>query len=201
MSPNDPQNLRRDNEPSAGQSSVPLWLILLLGLFFYWGLMYLDRNGGGFNEQVYAPWPNYEAIADAQPKDEKAKLMAEGKKVFDSTCSLCHQPNGLGAEGKAPPLVGSEWVLAPKPDRIIRVVLDGFQGPVTVKGTEWNLAMASWKGTFKDRDIAAVLTYVRNNWDNKAPAVKEEEVKAIRAKEKARTQPWTAPELQKIPDR
>ena len=47
--------------------------------------------------------------------------------------------------------------------------------------------MASWKCTFNDRQIAAVLSYVRNNWDNKAPAVTEEQVKAIRAKEKART--------------
>jgi mono/diheme cytochrome c family protein len=201
MSPNDKQNTRRDNEPSVGNSSVPMWLILLLGLFFYWGMMYLDGSAGGFNSKVYHPWANYAAVDDAQPKDENAKLAAEGKKVFDSTCSLCHQPNGLGAEGKAPPLVGSEWVLAPKPDRIIRIVLDGLQGPVSVKGTEWNLAMASWKGTFNDRQIAAVLTYVRNNWGNKAAAVTEEQVKAIRAKEKARTQPWNTQDLQPVADR
>lgn len=201
MSQNDKQNLRRDNEPSAGYSSVPMWLILLVGLFFYWGAMYLDQNAGGFNSKVYHPYGNFEEVDAAQPKDEKAKIIAEGKKVFDSTCSLCHQPHGMGEVGKAPPLVGSEWVLAPKPDRIIRVVLDGLQGPINVKGTEWNLAMASWKGTFNDRQIAAVLSYVRNNWDNKAPAVTEEEVKAIRAKEKARTQPWTAQDLQPIADR
>jgi mono/diheme cytochrome c family protein len=201
MSPNDQQNLRRENEPTVGYSSVPLWLIILLGLFFYWGQMYLDRNAGGFNEHVYAPYDNYDAVADAQPKSGDQIVMAKGKKVFDSTCSLCHQPNGLGAEGKAPPLVGSEWVLAPKPDRIIRIVLDGLQGPVHVKDQEWNLAMASWKSTFKDEDIAAVLSYVRNNWGNKAPMVTPEQVAAIRKKEQARTQPWTAAELQSIPDR
>jgi mono/diheme cytochrome c family protein len=201
MSPNDQQNLRRDNEPSAGQSSVPMWLILLLGLFFYWGVVYLDNNAGGFNPKVYHGWENYTVLDEAQPKTGDQQVLADGKKVFDSTCSLCHQPNGLGAEGKAPPLVGSEWVLAPKPDRIIRIVLDGLQGPVTVKGTEWNLAMASWKGTFSDHQIAAALSYIRNTWGNKAPMVKEDQVKAIRDKEKSRTQPWTAPELQAIPDR
>ncbi len=201
MSPNDKQNLRRDNEPSAGYSSVPMWLILLLGLFFYWGMVYLDRNAGGFNPKVYHGWDNFYAVDEAQPKDANAMLARDGKKVFDSTCSLCHQPHGMGEIGKAPPLAGSEWVLAPKPDRIIRVVLDGFQGPVSVKGTEWNLAMASWKASFNDYQIAAVLTYIRNNWDNKAPAVTEEQVKAIRAKEKARTQPWTAQDLQAVPDR
>jgi mono/diheme cytochrome c family protein len=128
-------------------------------------------------------------------------VLIKGKKVYDATCSLCHQPNGLGDPSKAPPLVGSEWVLAPKPDRIIRIVLDGFQGPVTVKGQDFNLAMASWKSTFKDDEIAAVLSYVRNNWNNKASMVKPEQVAEIRAKTKDRTSSWTSPELQAVPDR
>ena len=61
--------------------------------------------------------------------------------------------------------------------------------------------MASWKGTFNDHQIASVLTYVRNNWGNKAVAVKDDHVKEIRAKEKARNRAWTVPELQKFPDR
>ena len=111
MSPNDKQNPRRDNEPSAGYSSVPMWLILLLGLFFYWGMVYLDRNAGGFNPKVYHGWDNFYAVDEAQPKDANAMLARDGKKVFDSTCSLCHQPHGMGEIGKAPPLAGSEWVL------------------------------------------------------------------------------------------
>src|SRR5436305_7938935 len=149
MSPNETQQQRSDTEPTVGYSSVPLWLIVLLGLVFYWGLMYIDRNGGGFNAQVYPAFENYAQVDDAQPKSGDQLVLIKGKRVYDATCSLCHQPNGLGDPTKAPPLVGSEWVLAPKPDRIIRIVLDGFQGPVTVKGQEFNLAMASWKSTFK----------------------------------------------------
>ena len=201
MSPNETQQQRRDTEPTVGYSSVPLWLIVFLGLVFYWGLMYVDNNGGGFNAKVYAPHDNYTEVDDLQPKSGDQMVLIKGKKVYDSTCSLCHQPNGLGDPSKAPPLVGSEWVLAPKPDRIIRIVLDGFQGPVTVKNQEFNLAMASWKTTFKDDEIAAVLSYVRNNWDNKAPMVKPEQVAEIRGKTKDRSSSWTAPELQAVPDR
>lgn len=201
MSPNDQQNLRRDNEPSAGQSSVPMWLILLLGLFFYWGLMYLDNNGGGFNAKVYHPFENYAAVDDAQPKDTNQLMLIAGKKLFDPNCGACHQTDGMGAVGKAPPLVGSEWVLAPKPDRIIRIVLDGFTGPVEVKGQEWNLTMVPWKTSFKDEDIAAILSYVRNSWGNKAPMVNPQHVKEIRAKTKDRTAPWTVPELKPVADR
>jgi mono/diheme cytochrome c family protein len=201
MSPNETQQERRETEPTVGYSAVPLWLIVFLGLLFYWGLMYLDRHAGGYNAQVYEPYDSYADVEDKQPKDENTIVRIKGKKVYDSTCSLCHQPNGLGDPSKAPPLAGSEWVLAPKPDRIIRIVLDGLQGPVKVKGQEFNLAMASWKGTFKDDEIAAVLSYVRNNFDNKAPMVKPEQVAQIRAKTKDRTSAWTEAELQAIPDR
>jgi mono/diheme cytochrome c family protein len=70
-----------------------------------------------------------------------------------------------------------------------------------VKGQDFNLAMASWKSTFKDDEIAAVLSYVRNNWNNKASLVKPEQVAEIRAKTKDRTSSWTSPELQAVPDR
>src|SRR6185312_10551495 len=97
MTPHEPQNLRRDNEPTTGYSSVPIWIIVLLGLFFYWGQMYLDRHGGGFDAHVYYPYDNFIAVDDAQPKDEKAKAIAQGKKLFDATCAACHQPDGSGA--------------------------------------------------------------------------------------------------------
>jgi mono/diheme cytochrome c family protein len=201
MSPNDPQNQRLDTEPTAGYSSVPMWLIVLLGLLFYWGLMYLNDNAGGFNARVYAPYSDFETVDAKQPKDTNQLAMLKGKRIFDSYCALCHQPNGLGDPSKAPPLVGSEWVLAPKPDRIIRIVLDGLQGPVTVKGQPFNLAMASWKTSFKDDEIAGVLSYIRHTWGNNASMVQADQVKEIRDKTKARTQAWTAPELQAVPDK
>jgi mono/diheme cytochrome c family protein len=81
------------------------------------------------------------------------------------------------------------------------VVLDGLQGPVQVKGQEINLVMVPWKGTFKDQDIANILSYVRNSFGNQAPMVKADQVKEIRAKTKDRQTSWTAPELKAVPDR
>ena len=65
--PNDKQNLRRDNEPNVGNSSVPMWLILLLGLFFYWGHV-SDENAGGLMRRVYHPFENFTDVDDAQPE-------------------------------------------------------------------------------------------------------------------------------------
>ena len=60
--------------------------------------------------------------------------------------------------------------------------------------------MVPWRSALTDDEIAAVLTYVRQNpdWGNKAPAVTAERVKALREKTKSRNQPYSPEELQKI---
>lgn len=88
-------------------------------------------------------------------------------------------------------------MLAPGPNRIIRAVLNGLTGPVTVKGKEWNLNMLAWRDTYDDKHIAAVLTYIRSNWGNNAPPVKPEQVAA--ARKEVHPGPMTSPELLQIP--
>ena len=117
------------DEPSAGSALVPVWMVLLMGALFYWGQLYLDGHAGGFSKDVYAPFNSFAQVAAAQPKDESAKFLAQGEDVFNKTCVLCHQPNGLGKEGQFPPLAGSDWVLAAGPNRIGRIVLDGGRAP------------------------------------------------------------------------
>ncbi len=138
MSTDDPKTFANqpgsDKEPTAGSKVVPVTLILVLGAMLYWSQLYLVAHAGGFSSSVYAPFDSEEAVAAANPQGEGDKMAAMGKDVFIKTCSLCHQPNGLGQEGKAPPLVGSEWVLASSADRIARVPLWGLTGPINVKG-------------------------------------------------------------------
>jgi mono/diheme cytochrome c family protein len=118
-------------EPVAERSTVPIWLMMVFGfLFFYWGPLFLAENAGGFSKEVYGPYHSYDDVTLANPQDPEAKSRAEGKRVFDLTCSVCHQPNGLGKEGTAPPLAGSDWVQASSGDRIVRIVLNGLTGPI-----------------------------------------------------------------------
>jgi mono/diheme cytochrome c family protein len=124
-------------------------------------------------------------------------MRAEGKRIFEVTCILCHQATGLGKEGIAPPLAGSEWVQAPKGDRIARIVLNGLSGPINVKGQDYNLAMLAWRDTYNDDQIAAVLTYIRSQWGNKGGPISPDVVKAARAE--AHPGPMSADELLKIP--
>ncbi len=199
--PNNQPSFQDGPEPSAGRALVPLCLVIAFGFLFYWGELFLDKHAGGFQQDVYEPYRSSADVAAAQPLDDNGKFLALGKQKFDQTCSLCHQPNGLGKEGTAPPLAGSDWVMNKGCNRIGMIVLDGLSGPVTVSGKEYNLAMVPWKATFKDEEIAAILSYIRNSWGNKGSMIKAADIKALRAESGAKDTPWTAPELLSRPDK
>jgi mono/diheme cytochrome c family protein len=134
----------------------------------------------------------------------KPDPVAMGKTLFHSggACVTCHQENGRGVPGTYPPLAGSEWVQG-SPDRVIRIVLFGLQGSVKVAGTEFKATVMpafGSTGTFGwgDEKIADVLTYVRQEWGNKAPPITAEQVTAIRNAEASRNKAWTEDELLKI---
>ena len=83
-----------------------------------------------------------------------AELNAKGAAVYASNCVACHQDSGKGVPGAFPALDGSKVVNGPKGDQIA-MLLNGKN------------AMPSWK-TLSDTEIAAVITYTRNHWSNKA---------------------------------
>lgn len=118
----------------------------------------------------------------------------EGKKVYNRVCAACHQVSGDGVDGTFPPLTKSEWVTGDK-GRLVRVILHGLTGPITVNGEAYSGMMPPWGAALKDAEVAAVSTYVRNAWGHKASAVTAAEVATIRAASKGRNTPWTAKEL------
>jgi mono/diheme cytochrome c family protein len=184
-------------EPSAGTSPVPVWLLTALFFLLYLGMVYFDRTGGWFNPQVYAPYHSVAELTLYQPPTGGPDL-ARGKAVYENVCGLCHNNDGTGKPNQAPPFAGSEWALG-SPSRMIRIPLVGLSGPLKVKDQEWNLAMPNMGASLSDDDLAAVLTYIRQSWGNKASAITPEQVKAVKAEVGNRTQPWTAAELMAIP--
>jgi mono/diheme cytochrome c family protein len=106
-------------------------------------------------------------------------VLEMGKASF-LVCSACHGPNGEGGPA-APPLAESEWVTGPV-SNLIKIQLRGLTGPITVKGKEYNFPAPMAPMAYQtDEQIAAVLTYVRNNFGNKASAVTAEQVAALRS--------------------
>lgn len=122
-------------------------------------------------------------------------VMKRGEAVYNRTCIACHQATGQGIDPVFPPLAGSEWVTK-NPSVIVRNIVHGMAGPITVKGKVYNGMMPAVAGV-TDAEIADVTTFVRNSWGNSASSVSEEEVKAIKAKYADRKTPWTAEELEK----
>jgi mono/diheme cytochrome c family protein len=194
--------LLRDADYSReGAEMLPPWLVITFLALAFLGAGYLFYNSGGFSVKVFNParvaWDGAGSGGAAAAPDP----MVLGKRLFTQNCAVCHQQTGLGVPGQFPPLAGSEWVLAQDwhgDNHIVNIVLHGFQGAVTVKGEQFNNVMAPWGKVLKDEQIAAVLTYVRNEWGNKAPPISKDFVSKIREQTKDRTEAWTQKELQAI---
>jgi mono/diheme cytochrome c family protein len=185
------------SEPKAGNAPVPVWLFVLLFVLMYWGMVYFDHRGGWFSPQVYAPFPSLAELQKYQPATGGVNL-DRGKAVYENVCALCHNPDGNGKPNQAPPFAGSEWVLG-SPNRMIRIPLAGLSGPLKVKDQDWNLAMPAMGAALSDEDLAAVLSYMRQSWGNKASEITPDQVKKARAEIGNRTQPWSVGELNSIP--
>ena len=96
------------------------------------------------------------AAADNVKTFALAELIERGEKVYQGNCAACHQANGMGLPGAFPALNGSKIATGPIAEHI-KVVMNGRPGT----------AMAAFAGQLSDADIAAVVTYQRNAWDNK----------------------------------
>ncbi|MEM9159879.1 MAG: PVC-type heme-binding CxxCH protein [Verrucomicrobiota bacterium] len=129
-------------------------------------------------------------VATTRPRKTPPKaaspLFSLGEEVYhrDGHCGTCHQENGQGLPDLGfPPLNQTKWVEGDK-ERLIKITLKGLVGPITVKGREYPglVPMTGFEGLLNDREIAAVLTYVRQSFGNTASEVSEDEVKAIREK-------------------
>jgi mono/diheme cytochrome c family protein/glucose/arabinose dehydrogenase len=138
-------------------------------------------------------------IAQKLLKEADRKLVESGGVIFKSLCATCHgaDAKGIAIGGKempAPPLAGAKDVVG-NPEKLIRILLHGLTGPVN--GKVYADVMPAL-GANDDQYIASVLSYIRNDFGNKAPTVKPEDVKKVRADTKARTKNWTIDELSPI---
>jgi mono/diheme cytochrome c family protein len=186
--------------PSAARSYLPVWIIVLTLLLLYLGGIYFDRHSGWFDKQVYAPYANAAMLNAYQPKSGAAAAAAQGKKVYEQVCGICHGVDGLGKPGQAPPLANSEWVIAPGHNRLAHIPLMGLSGPIQVAGKDWNMGMAAMGAALSDENLADVLTYIRSSWGNKAGEVTADDIKSIRASLGGHVQPMTHEQLMALPE-
>lgn len=129
------------------------------------------------------------------------KIYQTGASIFqrESHCATCHLTNGQGNGIVYPTLVGSPWVTGSE-DRLVKLALHGMWGKLTVRGKTYDPArgvppMTAFRDLLKDDELAAVLTFVRNTWGNKASAIDAKTVAKVRAETAGRSVFWKPEEL------
>jgi len=108
-----------------------------------------------------------------QNRTELQVSVGRGKIVYAQTCLACHQIDGSGVPNLTPPLIKTSFVLGNK-GRLIDIVLKGLKD-VEIDGESFDNPMPSF-ASLDDKQVADVLTYIRNSFSNKASGVRMEEV-------------------------
>lgn len=151
-------------------------------------------NGGVEDEEVA------EKVISHLTGDDLA-LFIQGKEIYlrEAHCATCHQIDGKGLVASFyPPIVGTDWAIGNE-ERLIKLTLKGMYGPIEIDGRKYlgHVPMTPFEGLLNDEEIAAVLTYTRNSFGNKASVISPEKVKAIRAAIEDKKGFYTAEELLK----
>ncbi len=101
--------------------------------------------------------------------------VGRGQKVYEQYCLSCHQADGSGVPHLNPSLIKTSYVLG-DPATLINVVKQGLSG-VEIDGETYSNPMPSFDNVLNEQQIADVLTYIRNNFGNKADVITVEQVK------------------------
>ncbi|MDA7511564.1 cytochrome c, partial [Verrucomicrobia bacterium] len=144
-------------------------------------------------EFVAAPAPGH---LDSDGKE----LFLAGQDVYfrDGHCATCHQANGKGLDPAFPSISNSAWVSGDD-QRLIKLALYGLIGPLEVDGKKYNgqVPMTPFGGLLGDDEMAAVLTFVRNSFGNKADPIQPDDIKAVRDENPGRVMFMSTQELLK----
>jgi nitrite reductase (NO-forming) len=114
-----------------------------------------------------------------QAKPDKAKIMKMGEKVYVTNCSACHQVTGLGIPGVFPPLAKSDFINGDV-NVIFHSIFKGNEGEMTVNGVKYNVVMPPV--ALKNKEAAAVATYIMNSWGNEGKIYSPKKVKKWKKK-------------------
>ena len=188
------QLMREKEEPQEGFSPVPIFLMFVFAALCFWGGVYLVEHSGGYRWDAYSP--DFDPNAGA-PKPVEIALFDRGAKVYRNQCAQCHQADGNGVLGVYPPLVASSWVTG-HPQVVSRILINGLNGPILVKGSKYNGNMPAFGSSglaLSDKDIAGVITYIRQEWGNSASDVTVATIAEYSDLYAGRSVPWQAADL------
>lgn len=159
-----------------------------------WSEEYSDEVKGLLDDladaQIERPEVDHSHLTEVQQE-----LFERGSQLY-TTCMACHGADGQGVSGIGPALANSRWAQE-DPDALVRIVLQGFEGGVAeLPRQAVNIAgVMPPHGFMSDEDIAAILSYIRQSWENDSLPIEPEEVARIREETAGRIEIWSPDEL------
>lgn len=120
-------------------------------------------------------------LAVLHASSHPAQAAPNGAALYVEKCGMCHEANGEGTPVSFPPLAGNPHLLVRDPSALIVEVLDGMPlTDITVKGHHYGGGMPGWGNWLSDAEVAAIVTYVRTAWGNRASPVTAAQVARLR---------------------
>ena len=172
---------RANSDPEERIRPVPLVVAAITVLMVAFGVLYILMSDPFGNSAL----GDRRTLADLAGPAPGAT--ADGKQLFTAHCVACHQATGKGLPGVFPPLDGSEWVHGDA-RTLANILLHGINGEMEVAGNTYQGAMPAFH-QLSDAELAALASYIRSSWSNKAEAVPADLFVQER-KANPRTTPW-----------
>jgi mono/diheme cytochrome c family protein len=184
---------REKHPPTKHFLQAPLVFVFLFGCLVFFCAIQLAHSTNHF--RVHPPAPEISLTPEEQEAKRMKRKLAGGKKIFNSRCASCHNPDGMGKD-LFPPLVGSKWVTT-DPGIITKIVLRGLKGEIEVLGKKYGtVATVNMPPQpLNDREIASVVSYARKAWGHDASEVTEEQVATFRDEASGLKDQWTGAQL------
>ena len=145
-------------------------------------MLFFSSCGGGAPKEDTAK----DAVVEesAQPATETtteaaSDEFAEGKKIYDEKCVVCHQADAKGLTGAFPPLAQADYLLE-DPIRGIEQTLNGSHEEMIINGVTYNAPMTPQVDT--KEEALAVINYVLNNFGNDGGVLTMDDIKDVQIK-------------------
>lgn len=199
---------REKNVPAAKATPITLGVIagivglaIIAGGYFgantgpisKWGVA--NIKGYGYKLELPEGTSSAPPLTDTELHQPEAWL-AQGRAEY-ALCASCHQLSGEGTPGQYPPLKNSEFVIKGE-KRLVAILKHGITGSLTVNGKAYNGVMEPLGSTkLTAKQLAQVLSYIRNEWGNKASIIYEDQINAL-SKELGNRPSYTDTELRAI---
>jgi cytochrome c551 len=122
------------------------------------------------------------ALTSCQSKEQIRldQYFVNGKNIYEAQCANCHQKDGKGLANLYPPIAGADFLK--NKERVIYIIKNGVSGEMMVNGKTYNQQMPANPQLY-DLDIAALTTYIYNQWGNEKSITEPDSVKKILEKQ------------------